>query len=279
MVVTLAATEYGNGKPVAILHGLFGSGRNWTSVAQRLGAHHRAIAFDLRNHGASPWTKPMDYAAMAEDVRAAMLARGHRRYAIIGHSMGGKVAMVAALTDPGAIERLVVIDIAPAARTIPYLPYVRAMRALDLGAITRRSEADAPLAAAIPDPAERGFLLQNLVFGDGKPRWQLNLAALEVAIPALGGFPTFPPGVTYDGPTLFIAGGRSKALRPRTRAGDKGAFSRTPRSRGSRMPAIGFMPNGRVPRAGRAVSRRLSSAGGPARESRAMPIDFAAVSR
>ena len=214
MVVTLAATEYGNGKPVAILHGLFGSGRNWAGVAQRLGAHHRAISFDLRNHGASPWTKPMDYAAMAEDVRAAMLARGHRRYGLIGHSLGGKVAMVAALTDPETVERLGVVDIAPISQPIPYLPYVRAMRALDLGAVTRRRDADAQLAAAIPDAAERVFLLQNLVFGDGPPRWQLNLAALEVAMPALGGFPTFPPGVTYDGPTLFIAGGRSKALRP-----------------------------------------------------------------
>ncbi len=80
MAVTLAATDYGEGEPVAILHGLFGSGRNWASVAQRLAARYRAIAFDLRNHGASPWADTMSYAEMAEDVGAAMLARGHRRY-------------------------------------------------------------------------------------------------------------------------------------------------------------------------------------------------------
>src|SRR5271154_4347628 len=146
MVVALAATEYGDGEPVAILHGLFGAGRNWATIAQRLSTRHRVIALDLRNHGASPWADAMDYPAMAEDVRTAMLARGHRRYALIGHSMGGKVAMVAALTNPDAIERLVVVDIAPVAYPVPYLGYVRAMRALDLGAITRRSEADTLLA-------------------------------------------------------------------------------------------------------------------------------------
>ena len=214
MTVTLAATEYGEGSPIAILHGLFGSGRNWASIAQRLAEHHRVIAFDLRNHGVSPWAATMDYAAMAEDVQAAMLARGHRRYALIGHSMGGKVAMVAALTDPAAIERLVIVDIAPVARPVPFLGYIRAMRALDLSAITRRRDAEAQLATAVPDPAERGLLLQGLVFGDGPPRWRLNLAVLEAALPTLAGFPTVPPSTIYDGPTLFIAGGKSRALRP-----------------------------------------------------------------
>lgn len=215
MVVALAATEYGEGEPVAILHGLFGAGRNWSTIAQRLAARQRVIALDLRNHGASPWAETMDYLEMAEDVRAAMLARGHRRYALIGHSMGGKVAMVAALTDPNAVERLIIVDIAPVAYPVPYLGYVRAMRALDLGTITRRSEADTLLADAVRDPAERSFLLQSLVFGDGPPRWRLHLAALEAALPALAGFPSLPPGTSYDGPALFISGGKSLALRPR----------------------------------------------------------------
>jgi pimeloyl-ACP methyl ester carboxylesterase len=224
MAVTLAATEYGDGNPVAILHGLFGSGRNWASIAQRLAAHHRVIAFDLRNHGASPWAATMDYAAMAEDVRAAMLARGHGHYALVGHSMGGKVAMVSALTDPAAIERLVVVDIAPVARPVPFLGYIRAMRALDLGAITRRRDVEMQLSAAIPDPAERGLLLQGLVFGGGPPRWRLNLAVLEAALPILAGFPTVPPGTTYDGPALFVAGGKSRALRAEIEPAVKALF-------------------------------------------------------
>jgi pimeloyl-ACP methyl ester carboxylesterase len=214
MTVALAAVEYGEGKPVAILHGLFGAARNWAGIARRLAQHHRVIAFDLRNHGASPWADPMGYAEMAEDVRAAMLARGHRRYALIGHSMGGKAAMAAALAAPGEVERLVVVDIAPVVYPAGPLTYAQAMRALDLGAIARRGDADKALAGAIPDPAERAFLLQNLVLGDGPPRWQLNLAAIEAALPALSGFTSPPAGTVYSGPALFIAGEKSDYVRP-----------------------------------------------------------------
>src|SRR6266545_3191877 len=97
MNLRLAAAEYGDGPPLAILHGLFGSGRNWASIAQRLAERHRVVALDLRNHGASPWADSMNYAEMAEDVRHTLHALGHRRFALLGHSMGGKVAMIAAL--------------------------------------------------------------------------------------------------------------------------------------------------------------------------------------
>ena len=109
----------------------------------------------------------MAYAEMAEDVRASLRARGYRRVALLGHSMGGKVAMLAALSDPGSVERLVVADIAPVAYRPQHLGLVQAMRGLDLAGIERRAEADAALASAVPDPAERGFLLQNLVFEGG----------------------------------------------------------------------------------------------------------------
>lgn len=220
----LHAIEYGEGPPVAILHGLFGSGRNWGGIAQRLGAHHQAIAFDLRNHGASPWAETMSYAEMAEDVRAAMRARGHRRYALIGHSMGGKVAMVAALTDPEAVERLIVVDIAPVAYPMRYLAYVRAMRALELGPGTRRRDVDAQLAGVVRSPAERAFLQQSLVFGDGLPRWRLNLAALEGAMPEFAAFPVFPNTASYPGPTLFVAGDRSDAVTPEREAAAAALF-------------------------------------------------------
>jgi pimeloyl-ACP methyl ester carboxylesterase len=213
MTVTLQATEYGEGEPVAILHGLFGSGRNWASVAQRLSVSWRVIAFDLRNHGGSPWSETMDYLAMADDVRAAMQARGDGRYSLIGHSMGGKVAMAAALIEPSAVESLVVVDIAPVIYpTMPYAAYVQAMQALDLGTITRRRDADAKLTGAIGDATERAFLLQNLVLGDGPPHWRINLPAIEASVPTLAGFPSLPAGARYDGPALFIAGGKSGSL-------------------------------------------------------------------
>ena len=117
MAVRLAAVEYGadqaGAPPLAILHGLFGSGRNWASIAQRLAARRLVIAFDLRNHGASAWAGGMEYGEMAEDVLAMLAERGWRRAALLGHSMGGKTAMLAALRDPDMVERLVVVDIAP----------------------------------------------------------------------------------------------------------------------------------------------------------------------
>ena len=212
MVVSLAVAECGDGAPLAILHGLFGAARNWASLARQFGHQHRVIAVDLRNHGASPWAATMGYAAMAEDVHAAMQARGHERYAIIGHSMGGKTAMVLALTAPTAVERLVVVDIAPASYPVPFLGHIRALRGLDLSAVARRRDADHALAATIPDAVERAFLLQNLVLGNGAPHWQLNLAAIEAALPELADFPRFPVGTAYDGPTLFVGGARSRAL-------------------------------------------------------------------
>ena len=210
----LQATEYGAGPPVAILHGLFGSGRNWASIAKRLGAHHRVIAFDLRNHGASPWADTMGYAEMAEDVRASLAALGVRRASLLGHSMGGKVAMMAALRDPDMVERLIVADIAPVAYQARHSRLAAALAALDLADVRRRADADARLQAAVPDPAERAFLLQNLVFDGGAVRWRINLEAIEREMPTLVGFPPLPLGIAYNGPSLFIGGERSDYLRP-----------------------------------------------------------------
>jgi esterase len=220
----LEATGYGAGPPLAILHGLFGSGRNWASIAKRLGAHHRVIAFDLRNHGASPWAETMAYAEMADDVRASLSALGHRRFALLGHSMGGKVAMVAALRYPEAVESLVVADIAPVAYQAGNSRLAAALRAFDLAAVRRRAEADVGLQAAVPDPAERAFLLQNLIFESGAARWRINLEAIEHEMPTLIGFPAIPAGVTYSGPSLFIGGGRSDYLRAEHEPGIRRLF-------------------------------------------------------
>jgi len=214
MPLRLAATELGEGPPLAILHGLFGAGRNWAALARRLAAGRRVVALDLRNHGASPWADGMDYRDMAADVRATMQALGHRRFALLGHSMGGKAAMVLALDDPETVERLAVVDIAPVPYPPRHLGHVQALRALDLSQVRRRGEADAALAAAVPDQAERAFLVQNLVFEDGPPRWRLNLPAIEREMPGLVGFPEPPPGAAYRGPALFVAGARSDYVLP-----------------------------------------------------------------
>jgi esterase len=246
MPVRLAALEHGAGPPLAILHGLFGSGRNWASIAQRLAAHHRVVALDLRNHGASPWAGGMDYAELAEDVLATMLVLGHRCFALLGHSLGGKAAMMAALAHGDAVERLVVVDIAP----VPYRPHhlalVRAMRALDLTAIGRRSEADARLAAAVPDAAERGFLLQNLILGDGPTRWRVNLDAIERQMPLVAGFPEVAAGTAYPGPALFVAGGRSDYLLPEHEPAIRRLF---PAAQITRIPDAGHWLHAEQPQA------------------------------
>lgn len=212
MAVELAATEYGEGPPVAILHGLFGSGRNWRSIAQELAARHHVLAFDLRNHGNSPWADTMSYREMVEDLRMSFDRHRIDRAALLGHSMGGKVAMLAALLHPAEVDRLIVVDIAPALNPPTLLPYVRALRAIHLAGVMRRGEVDAKLAGAVSDAGERAFLLQNLVIGDGATRWRLNLEAIEREFPEIVGFPDLPAGTVYYGPTLFVAGDRSNYI-------------------------------------------------------------------
>lgn len=195
--------------PLVIAHGLFGTGRNFNSLGRRFAAGRRVVLVDMRNHGASPWTDEMDYPAMAGDLADAVERLADGRAVVLGHSMGGKAAMGLALTRPELVAGLIVADIAPLPYTHSHLDLVRAMRALDLSRITRRSDGDALLAEAVASPTLRSFLLQNLVVADGAARWRLNLAALEHEMPALIDWPEAWPHARYDGPALFVRGARS----------------------------------------------------------------------
>jgi esterase len=211
----LATTTYGDeGSPVLMLHGLFGSGRNWMTVARRLAAApHRVIAADLRNHGSSPWTSTMSYDQMASDVRDTVVGLGLGPVAMIGHSMGGKAAMLTALRFPLLVDRLVVADVAP----VPYPPafgdYVRAMRNARLTGVRRRAEVDEQLRDAVPEAGIRAFLLQNLVIDEPRVWWRPNLQVIEHALPDISGWPDDVTG-SYDGPALFVFGGKSDYVRP-----------------------------------------------------------------
>ncbi|WP_110182567.1 alpha/beta fold hydrolase [Nocardioides solisilvae] len=204
-----------SGAPVFFCHGLFGQGRNWTQVGKRLAeAGRRVTLVDLPNHGRSGWTAEIDLVDDAD--RVAELLREGPPAALVGHSMGGKVAMLTALRHPELVERLVVVDIAPATyrRVGEFAGFISAMQALDLDALTRREEADEQLAAAVPDPAVRGFLLQNLRREGDRWRWQVNLDLLEEGLGVIGGWPEeaseLPP---YEGPVLWIAGATSHYVR------------------------------------------------------------------
>ena len=197
--------------PLLIAHGLFGSARNWGAVARRLSERRQVAAVDLRNHGDSPRDPEMSYPAMAGDLAQAIEALGGRAD-VLGHSMGGKAAMVLALTAPERVRRLVVADIAPVAYGHSQIGYVRAMQSLDLAGVARRSDADARLAAAVPDPGVRAFLLQSLAVKDGAAAWKLALDTLAEEMPRVMGFPD--AGTPFPGATLFLTGGASDYVRP-----------------------------------------------------------------
>lgn len=185
--------------PLLIIHGLFGSARNWNVIAKRLSATRPVVVVDMRNHGASPWFDTHSYPELAEDLAAVM----DGPMDVLGHSMGGKAAMVLALAHPERVNRLVVADIAPVAYTHSQMGPLDAMRGVDLAKVSSRADAIAQL-DGMP-PALIQFLLQSL---DTKNRrWKLNLDVLAAEMDKIVGF----PDVTgqFDGPTLFLSGANS----------------------------------------------------------------------
>ncbi|SDO03087.1 Pimeloyl-ACP methyl ester carboxylesterase [Geodermatophilus sp. DSM 45219] len=231
----LHARTLGSAGPrVVFVHGLFGQGRNWTTIAKGLATDHRVTLLDLPNHGHSPWTDRVDYVDMAELV-AAELASSGGPVTLVGHSMGGKVAMQLALRHPELLRALVVVDIAPVEYPVsggrtddpdeeasPFAAYIAAMRALDLDAVDTREDADAALRTAVPSTMVRSFLMQSLVRegigAGGGWRWRLNLELLERDLGELRGFPDPPPGARFGGPVLWIAGANSHYVLPEDRA-------------------------------------------------------------
>ncbi|HEY5079939.1 MAG TPA: alpha/beta fold hydrolase, partial [Opitutaceae bacterium] len=173
--------------PVVILHGMLGSSRNWQTVGADLAASRRVYALDLRNHGMSPHSEAMSYGAMAQDVRAWMDAHAVGPAEFIGHSMGGKVAMLLACGSPERVSRLVVVDIAPRQyRWAAHRAEFAAMQELDLAGLKTRAEAEMRMEGRVPDWAMRKFITTNLErVPHGGWRWQVNLAALVASLPQL----------------------------------------------------------------------------------------------
>ena len=229
----LASTTYGDHGPrLVLLHGLFGQGRNFTGVARALADEARVTLLDLPDHGRSPWSAEFSYEAMADRVATdlAVVAPGER-WGVVGHSMGGKVAMLAALRHPALVERLCVVDVPPATTDAVsgFGTYVAALRAVDLASLADRATADRVVATGVPDPSVRGFLLQNLRReGSGTQarwRWQMNLDLLGDRLPAIAGWPAGPFG-TYEGPVLWLAGNDSAYVRPEDAPAMRALFPR-----------------------------------------------------
>ena len=212
----LHTTTLGESGPlVAFCHGLFGQGKNWTTIAKAVATDHRVLLVDMPHHGRSVWPERFDYVEVADQV--AGLFSEDDPVALVGHSMGGKAAMVLALRHPRLVERLCVVDVSPVdyESGSEFAGYIAAMQGLDLRGLEHRRDADAALADAVPNTTVRSFLLQNLRHGDDGWSWQPNLAVLGRDLHALSGWPkeALAGATPYQGQTLWIAGQASAYVR------------------------------------------------------------------
>ena len=223
---------------VLIVHGLFGSARNWGAIAKRLSVDRQVIAVDMRNHGASAWHATNTYLDMAHDLAELL----NEPADVVGHSMGGKAAMVLAMQSPELVRRLVVADIAPVTYSHSQMPMIDAMRSVDLSLVESRKDADAQLAKSVDDAGVRAFLLQSLDVKDR--RWRLNLDVLVAEMDAIMGFPDVDS--VCDAPSLFLAGAESDYVQEAHRPIIKSKF---PKARFARIPGVGHWLHAEKPRA------------------------------
>ena len=212
-MLTLHHTDLGGtGKPpMIVLHGMLGSSRNWQTTGRDLAAHYHVFALDARNHGKSPHAPEMNYGVLADDIIGWMDGQGVAKAVLVGHSMGGKAAMLLACRHPERVERLVVVDIAPKDYYWgAHRGEFAAMNELDLTSLQSRQEAEMRFEARVPSLGMRKFLTTNLERDDnGNWRWTVNLPVLTEALPVMEKN-CLQPGDRFEGPTLFIAGGRSQ---------------------------------------------------------------------
>jgi esterase len=198
-----------SGKPLVVLHGLFGSGKNWQSQARQFANQFKVFTVDLRNHGQSFHADEMNYSIMAEDVAQLLYRLELSACDILGHSMGGKVAMTLALQNPDLVARLIVADIAPVTYFHHYDDLIDPLLALPLETIDSRAQADQLLRQNIPEDQLRAFLLQNLVRESTGWRWRVNWSVIQRDMEWLTGFGNLPQDWLIDLPVLFIRGANS----------------------------------------------------------------------
>lgn len=193
-----------------ILHGLFGSRNNWAALARQLSQHQDVYALDLRNHGESQRADSMSFPEMAVDVMWFMESEGLSQTSILGHSMGGKVAMQIALDTPQRVKKLIIADIAPREYDPRHEKIFQAVDAIDHALLTSRSDADKLIKDILPDRDLRLFLLTSLSRDEDRIlSWRTNMHGIRKNYQAISAAPTVRQGSQFDGPTLFIAASRS----------------------------------------------------------------------
>lgn len=243
MLNTVLTGQPTDKKPLLIVHGLFGSARNWGVIAKRMSQDRQVITVDMRNHGTSFRAKSMSYTDLADDLAEVLQTHGAPLGThVLGHSMGGKATMMLALKRPELVKSLIVADISPVAYAHTNKPLIDAMQALDLSQVNKRSDADAMLAVDIFDAGVRAFLLQSLVVKDKS--WLLNLQVLEDEMPKIVGW---PDDVTdaFDKDTFFLSGAESTYVSRDHRAATKALF---PKAKFASLPDTGHWLHAEKPR-------------------------------
>ena len=192
-----------------ILHGFFASSRNWRQVAKDLAQNYHVYVLDLRNHGLSAHSEHMDYAVMAVDLYEFMQQAKLQQASLLGHSMGGKVAMWFALQWPQQVDKLVVVDIAPVNYSHSFDALIAALKSLPLQQIKNRKQAEELLQDAIPELSFRQFLLQNLIIQDGEYCWRIDLEIFANTASNITAFPDIQQIPAYPESCLFMLGGKS----------------------------------------------------------------------
>ena len=199
--------EVGVGKPMIILHGLFGSSDNWLTMAKQLGQFRKLYILDQRNHGNSPHSDVFTYQAMADDLHEFISDQHLGHPDILGHSMGGKTAMTFAADHADSYSKLIIVDIAPKYYPIHHQQILSGLFNMDLGSLLSRGEADAALTPFVSSMITRQFLLKNLKRGPEGFEWKINLDVIADQIEQVG--EALAPSAEINNPTVFIRGSES----------------------------------------------------------------------
>lgn len=203
--------EQGEGTPLIILHGLFGSSDNWLTVTKSLVQNFKIYLVDQRNHGRSPHSEEFNYTVMSKDLLEFVENNGIQEVNIIGHSMGGKVAMKFAVDNPDKVKNLIIVDIAPKYYPPHHDNELRGLKSIDPQKMPNRQVADEILSKTLPDLGVRQFLLKNMMREGDQFKWRMNLDSIEKNIENIG--EPLDPRKQFDKPTLFIRGGKSRYIK------------------------------------------------------------------
>ena len=239
-----------NKTPLLIVHGLYGSARNWGVISKRLSDEREIFAIDQRNHGESQWCETQSYFDMAGDLQEFLEHFGSM--AVLGHSMGGKAAMALSILKPSLVEKLVIADIAPVSYFHDNTQYIRAMKNVQLDKLATRTDAIIQLAESVPKPELRSFFAQSIDLKN--KRWKLNLDVLESEMEKIISFPQLSG--KFEKVSLFLSGALSNYLQITHRPTIKKLF---PKAKFAKIPNAGHWLHAEKPREFEAAVRTFLS--------------------